>query len=168
MKYILTCLFLFLSLSLFSENPLTKNQKIANSIENKIEMINKETVDLTYISQMLNFLDSKENYSIEQKKTIKILSLLNFEAMTFYDNEDELLKIAKNIFRPSMCGAYFFKDDFLRALNETNQFFIKSEQNINELKLAFQTMEKLFLIEAQKELSKSDVDFEELCRVKKA
>ena len=167
MKYIFAGLVVVLSFSLFSENNLTTNERITNSIESKILNINNTEVELDYITEMLDFLDSKENYSSEQIKAIKLLSLLNFEAMTFHNNEVELLKIAKNIFSPSMCGAYFFQDDFLRALNETNQYFIQSEDDLNKLKSAFSKMESLFLIEAQKQFSQSNIDFEELCKTKK-
>lgn len=167
MKYIFISLVFLLSFNIFSKNiDLTKNEKLAISLENKIQKINQNNLDLSNIKEMLDFVDKKENYSEEQIKVIKILSILNFEAMIFYDNEKELLNIAKKIFRPSMCGAYFFKDDFIRALNETNQFFIKNENDMNNLISSFKKMEDLFLLEAHKRISKIEVDFTEICSIK--
>tara|TARA_Y100000588_G_scaffold176632_1_gene190648 strand:+ start:13491 stop:13985 length:495 start_codon:yes stop_codon:yes gene_type:complete len=161
MKYIII-LCLFFSVNIFSQE-LTKNERISIAFKNKVEKLSDNSVNSDNIKEMLDYIDQKENYTEQQIKALKILSLLNFEAMNFIDNEEELFKIAEKIFQPSLCGAYYFRNDFLRALSEVSQFYISSEDDMNKLKNSFTKMEKLYLNEAHKKFEQSGMDFEEFC-----
>ncbi len=161
MKYIMI-LSLFFSFNIFSQE-LTKNEKISIAFKNKIEKLTDNSINSDNIKEMLDYIDQKENYTDKQIKVLKILSLLNFEAINFIDNEEELFKIAEKIFQPSLCGAYYFRNDFLRALNETSQFYISSEEDMNKLKKSFTKMEKLYLNDAHREFENSGIEFEEFC-----
>lgn len=161
MKYIII-LCLFFSFNIFSKE-LTQNERISISLKNKVEKLTDNTVDSNKIKEMLDFIDKKENYSKEQVKVLKMLSLLNFEAMNFENNKKELKNIAEKVFQPSLCGAYYFRNDFLRALNEVNQFYIFNEEDMNKLKNSFVIMQDLYLNEAHEEFEKSGIDFEEFC-----
>lgn len=162
MRYITILIFLFFSFNIFSQE-VTKNERISISVKNKIEKLTDNKVDSNNIKNMLDFLDNKENYSEEQIKILKILSLLNFEAMHFENNEKQLIEIAEKVFKPSLCGAYYFRNDFLRALQEVSQFYIFNENDMNKLKSSFSKMQDLYLNNAHEEFEKMDVDFKEMC-----